>query len=427
MSYDIVQELVDQLDDEASTRARIKVIRRLAAMGDPRAVTQLRNIYLSEEELPEVKQAAEEALGVFKAIKEAIDQRVDVELPDPNEVKDPPVSSEMLRRIVILLGGLMGIVWVINAALLLFGPGGSTAQSTLTLLQNRYDQVRRDADNLQRSWTAQSTGGGLDCTIPPPAPESTNAANLLSLTIAEGDPVELSQARDQLIAAINPLSLAAGNWLIGCQANEFAITAEQNLAFISDALIALDQAGAALALAEAAITGQPGIIPPAGETVEAPVGPPTDTPTPTTEPSPTPALDPSPYIREMRERIDLVMAGRGIGVLLPQFWADLRASGQTGGCRQLSDPNPEAYNVIDYNGITPDIAAQEPRLQDIAIALNLGMALARDSLFNFQQGCQTGNFGVVLEVGQQQMQQAVIALEGASQRLDELQATRLNP
>lgn len=425
MSYDIVQELVDRLEDETSTSGRIKVIRRLAAMGDPRAVTQLRNIYLSEEELPEIKQAAEEALGVFKAIKVAIDQQIDVELPDPNEVKDPPVSPEMLRRIVIVMGVLIGVVWVINAGLLLLGSGGSSAANTLALLQDRHAQVRADATNLQRAWTAALNGGSLDCSIPNPAPSSTNAVDLNNLAIAADNPAELSLARGHLIDAINQLSVASGNWLIGCQAGEFALPPEQNLGFITGALAALDAAGTALFQAETAITGQePGMIP---ETAtEVPAGPTPIPPTATTAPSPTPALDPSPYIREMRERIDAIMVGRNIGVILPQFWADLRTSGQTGGCRQLTDPDPASYNLIEYTGITPDIAAQEPRLQDIAVTLNLGIALARDSLLNFQQGCQAGNFGLVLDVGQQQMQQAVVALEGAAQRLDELQATR-NP
>jgi len=50
------------------------------------------------------------------------------------------------------------------------------------------------------------------------------------------------------------------------------------------------------------------------------------------------------------------------------------------------------------------------------------MTLARDSLANFQQGCATGNFSTLLELGQAQIQQAQAALSQASTLLDQLQA-----
>jgi hypothetical protein len=416
MSYDIVQNLVDQLGDETSSSARIRVIRRLAAMGDPRAVTELSNIYLSEEEPPEVKQAAEAALGVFKAIQEAIEQKIDVELPDPSTVKDPLISPERLKRLVGVLAVLMLVFWVVDAALLVLPAPMPPVTDVLAILRTRYDQVRMDADNLQRAWQPASQGGNLDCGIAAPAPGSTSSSDLAALAIDSTASPALAQARGALMAAIDQLVIPANNRLVGCTAN-VPVAAEENMQWVSRALASLDETANWLAQAEAAAAITPGPTPGAASPpVE--TQPPTAIPTPTVTPAPTVNFDPLPYIRAMRDRVDLAMTGRGVGVMLPTFWDDVRRTGQSFGCRQ----SLSAADLVDYTSITPDIAALEPRLQDIAVTLNLGLALARDSLANFQQGCLSGNFSTLLDVGQQQIQQAVAVLTQASQRLDELQA-----
>ncbi len=416
MSYDIVQDLVDQLEDK-KPGVRIRALRRLAAIGDPRAVPEISNVYLNEDERPEVKKVAREALGTFQAIREAIDQQIDVELPDPSTVKDPLISPEMLRRLLIGLAALMVVFWVVDVVLLLLPPSALATQDALAILQSRYARVRADAEHQGQAWQSMRDGGPLDCNIPAPAPGSTNSRDLAELAIEGAVSSPLPQARQALVAAIDQLAVPAGNWLVGCNANIFPMSANQNLEFVARALVLLDDAADLLAQAGALPPITPGQPteplspgpPPAATATESPGGP-------TLEP--TPAFDPSPYIRGMRERIDVVMGGRGVGTLLPTFWEDVRRTGQSFGCRQALS----ADDLIDYTLVTPAIAALEPRLQNAAITLNVGLALARDSLRNFQQGCSTGNFGPLLDVGQEQARQAVSALNQAAALLDQLQA-----
>ncbi|MBN1964185.1 MAG: hypothetical protein JW910_06040, partial [Anaerolineae bacterium] len=124
------------------------------------------------------------------------------------------------------------------------------------------------------------------------------------------------------------------------------------------------------------------------------------------------------YINEMRAVIDDVMVGRGAARLLETFWADVRATGTTNGCSQPIDD----ADFADYTGLPVEDAARDQRLGALAFNLNSALALARDSLASFRQGCEAGNFSGVLNVGQQQIQQAISAFELVTAQLDALQS-----
>ncbi len=123
------------------------------------------------------------------------------------------------------------------------------------------------------------------------------------------------------------------------------------------------------------------------------------------------------YILDMRSRVDSMMGGRGTVTLLTQYWADVRNTGQSFGCGQPFD----TQELTDYNAVGADVAALEPRLMEIQSRLNIGFALTRDSLANFQQGCTTRDFSILLSVGEQRIQGAANAFNQAAQLLDQLQ------
>ncbi len=71
MSYELLQNLADQLEDE-NPRVRLRAVRRLGALADPSAIPALSKVYYNQEETPAVRKAAAEALGVFRAMQEAL-------------------------------------------------------------------------------------------------------------------------------------------------------------------------------------------------------------------------------------------------------------------------------------------------------------------------------------------------------------------
>ena len=433
MSYQIVQELVDQLEDENPNR-RIRAIRHLAALGDPTAIPQLSNVYLSEDELPHVKRAAGEALGVFQAIKEALEQNKDVELPDPKTVKPPRFTPEFLRQLLTWLTVLMILLWVVDAALYMLprlnigalsGPP-APANTLIDQFRARHARVFEDASNQQQAWQQLQATGALDCSIPAPNPASTDSSDLKAQQIDFATQPELHQANLALITAIDELTLVANNWLVGCGTGTVPIPADEGLRLLDEVMASLSEAQGWLdqAAASAASGEQPTQAPPTTEGGQVPTVPSTPGPAqPTITPQVPPTAPPSgidirPYVLGMRERVDYILRGRGIVPQLQQYWADIRTGGQSYGCRQVLPTD----GLEEYTFITPEIAAVEPRLQIIADTLNIGLTLTRQSLTAFQQGCASGNFAAVLNTGQQQIQQAAVALEQVSTWLDELQA-----
>lgn len=433
MSYEIIQKLVDQLEHE-NPNVRIRALRHLAALGDPSAITAISNVYLNEDELPRVKKVARETLGVFQAIKEALDQNVDVELPDPATVRPPRLTPEFLRRLLVVLAVLMVVFWVVDVALYflpILGQGPRIdAQAVLGQLRARYEQVRQDADNQRASWQQLQSGGALNCALPQPAPGSTNSNDLKALQLDPATYPALHQANLAMIAAIDRLTLVAGNWLVSCSAGIATGSAEESLGLLGQVAASLEQARDWLDQAQAALAAEPmpGSFPDGGPGAGQPTataeGGPSPEPSATAGPTTAPATDtPLPinyraYIQSMRERIDLVLSGRGVVTQLTQYWADIRRSGQSFGCRQVF----EMQDLVAYDAVTAEDAALDPRLLEVSNALNLGLLLARESLTRFQQGCASGNFAPVLDMGEQQAQQAATALTQASAMLDQLQA-----
>lgn len=420
------QQLYEQLQDP-DPKTRIHAIRRLTAIVDLEAVPELAALYQSEDEPAAVRKAAEEGLGVFKAIQVALANEEQVELPDPDTVKDPPITVEALRRIVrvlavvfVLLVGADVVLYLLGSGTLVMPPAGP--DEMLSVMQTNLDQFRADVDNQQQAWRQYQAIQTLGCDrFPAPAATSINNAWITDMRIDEASQPELYAVGTAFARAITQFTLVSNEWTLGCS-DQPTGGVETNLPRLNELSTAISEIDGTLGVARAAweaanpdkgntdpnaiITATPG-----GAVITVP-----------------PALQPtallitadrySAYIRGMRERIDAAAVGRGVLPLLSQYWQDVRDQGQTFGCNQsLTDET-----LQDYIGVSAADAELDPRLDSIQRAINAGMALARDSLTNFQQACQTGNFSTLVNAGQPQTEQALIALQQASEMLDILQA-----
>jgi hypothetical protein len=438
-----LDEVHEQLSSE-DPQDRIRAMHRLAAVADIASIPEIRSIYSDDQEPPAVRKAAEEALAVFQAIRVAVDNKQEVQLPDMSEVPEVRFTTPMLRRILIGLVALLVIFVVVDVVLIVLPAPDPTTGVTISeaqpevladQIESRLAQLYTDVETQQQAWDQYRAIQTLGCDrLEPPQTTSTTTADLDAVTIDQAAYPDLFESKRLLNQAITQFALVANDWALGCSTGQPLNSSDVNLDRIAQITALLDQSSAALEQARAGLQATaetPAEVPTKeGEaTPEAPAEA-TGLPTATTEavpaqveptavPQPTqPAVDYSRYIRGMRERIDFATGGRGVAVQLQQYWQDVRNSGQSFGCRQPLS----AENIQDYTSITPEIAAIDPRLNEIQTTLNMGLTLTRESLANFQQGCAANNFSGLLNLGDQQIQQAISALNQASAALDVLQA-----
>lgn len=420
------QQLYEQLQN-ADPRVRIHAIRRLAAIADLESVPELAGLYQSEDQPAAVRSAARDALGVFKAIQVALDNEEQVELPDPDEVKDPPIPVEVLRRIVRVLAVVFVLLVGVDVALFLLGSGALALppqgpEQVLAAMQTNLEQFRVDVDNQQQAWRQYQAIQTLGCDrFPAPAASSTSDAWISAMQIDQAAQPELYAAGATFARVISQFTIVSNEWTLGCNGQPTG-GADANLPRLNEISSAIVEIDAALATAQAALV----TVPPAdGQPTQDVVI--TATPGGAVIATVPPALQPTPllidadrysaYIRGMRESIDSASVGRGVLALLNQYWQDVRDQGQTFGCNQsLTDET-----IQDYLAVSPEDAALDPRLDALQRTINVGMALARESLANFQQACTTGNFSTLVNAGQPQTEQALVALQQASEMLDVLQ------
>ncbi|GAB4573281.1 MAG: hypothetical protein Kow0077_15170 [Anaerolineae bacterium] len=414
------QDVYAMLQDP-DPKVRTQAIRRLEAIADLESIPDLAAIYQSEDEKPAVRKAAREALGMFRAIQEALNAGQPVELPDPSTVKEAPITVELLRRIRNVLAIVLVFLLLIDGAVYLLKSGTlvpppSEPEQIVAEMQINFDQFQVDVDNQRQAWHQFQAIQTLGCDrFPPPANTSTSTGWLERLPIDQATQPALFEAQFVFARAVAEFMLVANEWTVGC-AGGTTSGADVNLARLDQIEGELVTIQAALDGARAALaTPTPELLDLTPTQLEAiPVTLP-----PTPEPSPLPlsADRYAAYIRAMRDRIETAAVGRGVLVQLNQYWQDVRETGQTFGCGQvLTDET-----LQNYTGVTMQDAALDPRLNSIQTTINVGMTLARESLANFQQGCAAGNFSTVIDLGQPQAQQAMAAMDQATAMLTQLE------
>ncbi|MBC7871530.1 MAG: hypothetical protein H7Y09_11880 [Chitinophagaceae bacterium] len=434
--------MVDQkmkllISRKEESQARVEAAYWLGESGAPKAITVLRKVYKGERD-KKIQKAAGYALGMFKALDEAIDREGDEPVADALQRDENSLIRQLLEGIVlngdhgkrkrlptrtlILLQGILvlTLIGLIAANVLTMNTTTSTTEDVAGLptinptspigialnevsaMQQRVAQVRSDAEEIQRQYTAAAAQppADINCTVVFNKPL---AYTVPSQTQAEFP--EIAGIAGNLNTAINTLSNIQADFDSTCQLARQPLPvdladATRDLPVILNDLTSIETALETTAeeLRQSAIPTATPIPEVTSEVTEAP----TITPTATIEPTPT--LNPviiNSYLRDLNGILDAVSGREGARTLLLQYWTDVANSGATDACRLPPPPIPENYGTVPT-----DVLQVVPTLQEAVSQLNLGLDLLRQGWTTFREACQTNTLTAQLSRGQQVAQLA---------------------
>jgi len=438
--------MVDQkmkllLSRKEETQTRIEAAYWLGESGAPKAITVLRKVYKGEKD-KKIQKAAEYALGMFKALDQAIERGEDEPVADALQHQDNSLIRELLEGIVlsgdrgkrkripartlILLQGILVLTLVVltvaNVLVMNDSTGGANevtdnnnalptinptsplgiALNEVSAMQQRVAQVRSDAEEIQRQYTAAAAQPPTDinCAYTFNKPLSYT---LPSQTQAEFP--EIAGIAGNLNTAINTLSNIQADFDASCQLARQPLpvditAANRDLPVILDDLTNIETTLQTTAeeLRQSAIPTATPLPEVTSEVTESP----TASPTATIEPTPT--LNPviiNSYLRDLNGILDAVSGREGARSLLLQYWTDVANSGATDACRLPPPAIPE-----NYGAVPSDVLQVVPTLQEAVAQLNLGLDLLRQGWTTFTEACQTNTLTAQLSRGQQVAQLA---------------------
>lgn len=418
----------------------------LGESGSPKAITALRKIYRGEKD-KRIRDAAEYALGMFKALDLAIERKPGEQVTEAlarDENKDIyemllnialkgemgkrkriPVSA--LVRFQMLLVALLIVLGVLNVLALMSDsdtPGttqlralgqantGSPALDALADLRIVLADVQADAQTLRERLNAVNAGQTADCTL-----SFINRPLYRVSPSVQTDYPNIGILANRLGATSNSVAAAVTTFTDACAsgqplATDFISETLTTLATILDG--DLPSIADAIDSAEAAVP-PPTPIPETQEvTVEAEV--PTNEPEPT--PEPTTSVDRATLVVHLREFfaiIDTATAGRGALTLLGQYWADAARAGTTDACRLTPPLIPTPHEVPE------EVMQLVPQLRTASEEINdIGLTLLRQGWNLFTSSCANGTLSQNAATGQIIVQNVTDAFNSARQTLDTL-------
>lgn len=430
-----INAMIDQLSSpRASERREAAYWLGEAAVGD--AVPLLVELYKSDDD-PSVREAAAYALGMFRAVEDALkrgqEDRV-VRLLEQVEIEGKLGKRANKRGLARLLLGLtLSFALLAAAAALLpdetvetaleaagleqalaaLGPAEPAAPSAPAApddaarsriaadLRASYAQISADATTLQNQFLSVLGGGTLDCTAffnnPPP----------VDLERAAAYP-ELAALAGQLAGAQADLNAALARYNDACDGVQPLPVEDVGPVYgiVIRALQALPQIEAAISAAEA---GEPVSLPPTATPT------PTTTPTPTQTPPPTTEIsiaNPRAHLAGLYSLIDTMTGQRGQLTLLGQYWRDVQQAGRTDGCNQPLPPIPADYNL------PPEDARAAPALGQAVELINQGLELTRVGWADFLIACGSRELAPGVSNGLALYNTAHTAFQAANQLLD---------
>jgi hypothetical protein len=457
-----VVRTVEEFDEEVDEKIKILMGRRndpkvradaaywLGNSGAPKAISALRTVYEKDTSNKAVQQAAEYALGQFKALDQAIVRRPGESVTDalgrPENAKitdrltDIALNDMRGKRLrirprvmmiinLMLLLALAGLVYLnLNLPQLRRGGGaadtlrgtGTIAQRSATELSLRLDELQADVEELQSQLTGAQAGEALNCAYDYTLPVRFTLDPVVDArypqikAAAEG----YNGLHEDVIAARRPYDTA-------CQTSA-TISEQQTTSSLSslETLLAafpgveqlINEANIAAntgATSEAQATGT-GAVPPTATSL------PTDTPLPPTE-TPTPTATPGlsaqelrTYTNELYSLIDSATAARGFIPLLNQYWTEARDTGRTDGCNTPRPAIPDDYVLEE------DVRAVSPELVGITDLVNTGLQLSRSGWDLFDTACSLQTFSGNAQIGLDTMAAARATLDEALVQLNEL-------
>lgn len=406
----------------------------LGESGDPQAIDILVRVY-EKDKTPGMKQAAEYALGMFRALEQALngdesEQRkalVNIEAItlEGRMGRSARGTNRLLSIVMVVL--LLSFLGIGGFALSLPEPSGVAAEPTLPVptlrptqpviidpsavlgaLERMYTQLDEDARNLQTQ--VQAIGNPdrqPDCAI------LFNNPGALSPPAFVREPAyaELQGAVDRLNALESRIAQILSQYRGVCDGS-ITLTTDEALT-LGDDIINIQRELNTIPDFLSGINVVPFTPTP---TLQATLTP-TPTLTATFTLTPTPTTDPD-IVRTHIQSVQLILqdmnALRGKNSLLITYWTDIRDAGQTQACQ-------DEVPILAPNYTLPaDVAQSVPDLARAVENLNLGLDLSRQSWQAFSQWCDN-SLSQPVEIQLQVVQTAKAAFDDAQNNLNDAQ------
>lgn len=415
------------------------------------ALPELIDLYKNDPD-PGVRKAAAYALGMFRAVENALDSgkrekaEALLEAVEEGEIghrADRGGALRTLLGLILSLGVLVALYFVLPGLI----PGGgiaaprigaaaapaSSRAAVAAQLQPVFQRVRDDTTQLQGQLTGLLGGQQLDCAafFNNPQPVSLSAADAAAYPDLNQVAVDLNAAianvnaaftrYDQACSGVNPLPLdQVGTLLRGLVANiNMFPTLESELGAQVQPTAAPTSVPPTSAPAVQPTTDPGQAAPPTSAPADAPTAIP-PTPVPPTSP-PAAAVDPANmrlHLRELYARIDRVTQQRGASTLLTQYWTDVLDAGRTDGCNAAVPEIPETYTVLPESD-----AVNSPKLGQSVQLINTGLNALRDGWNKFRAACRNGDLTARAQAEYQLALVTGNTFRAALDLLDELRGT----
>jgi len=434
---------------------RAKAARWLGESGEVTAIEALQKVYLRDND-PQVKKAAEYALGQFKALSIALDDpdlRPDAEQmlndivmegafgqpasPKPRTLQMAigglAVSFVLLMALGVVLGGMNsgGDGDPLPTAIAVGVPDSSDVNVAVATNPNEvgaqvlsaYQTLDSDANTLRLELLQITRGEAVNCDAtlsaggaytPPTGIDLSTSPNITeAITTLNNGEAMLEPIRTSFITACNTATVIS---------SEAAISQVETIIEAQTALVAIPTLLGDIVINTDATTNNPTTDNTAPEATADVI----ETATPEIIETPTPDIPPTATFdvdrvaveaRTLQFNLDQMnIPIRGLNTLLVQYWSDVSATGSTGACLNPAPVLPPDYLIPD------DVAAAAPA--DFLAAVenyNLGMQLSRQSWDALMAGCSAGNLGDLLATSQVAATTAQSAFDDAVTNLNNLE------
>ncbi len=424
-----------------NAKKRAEAAAMLGELGEPTAIPYLVKVYRNEKD-KRLKQAAEESLGMLKALGEAMDD------PDPeirglafeyvqNIVlkgklgKKANPSAGTLRRLTLILMLLAIVIFV--AALLIperpidptlvsledqltmtaavITPSATATSSDPVVLLERfrdaYASLDADSRVLQAQLLTITRQQPQDCTLTFSPSAQYEVPAVLADRAGFNDAAAAYNAAESAIAAIRARftqSCSTGQAIPRAEALDLTtqlVEAQRQLTTIAPILVSIGISVPPTATAIAVATNTPE---------------PTPTPSPTATPNTTLL---NSQILNMETIINAMNGPRGAHTLLVGYWRDAQA-GSSSGCLQMPPPPIPADVIIADATALPDSYVERAELQAAATALNTALGITRNSYIAFESGCNTNTLGQLVGSQVPAVEAAQAGYEDAQNKLNAL-------
>lgn len=410
-----IERLINMLAS-SNWRDRRDAALMLGELAADSAVDELVSVHLSDSSA-KVRDAAAYALGQFRAVDAALQAgkedkvtRLLTKVELEGKIGQRRRTGRWVKTVLALalsLAALFVLYRYLPAGVLssvvptIAPPPVDYAAQAAAARQIRpvFNQLRDNLNTLQSQFQAVLGGGSIDCQayfndIQPDSlaafdvsafPDLAQVVNLMNDTLTREQ-----AARQRLVGScFGGETLNAQN--IG-QVYGMIIPAMQALPTADAVLTAAENAQPApqAATAPPAATGAvPGVPTAAIEATAVPTTAATLAP-PTRE---IVIVDPDTVLRDLMGISDSLVAPRGAGSLVLQYWTDAATAGQTQGCNDLSTPTtiPANYQLPD------DVAQAVPQLSEAARLVNEALTTIRASWTIFGSACQAGNLAALAD------------------------------